>query len=250
MKKKYQVFISSTYKDLKEERAAVTQCLLQMECIPVGMEQFPASNMSQMEYIKTMIDDCDYYVLILAGKYGSTDSDGVGFTEKEYNYAIVNGIPVMSFVIDEAIELAKDKCESKAEKRKKLVAFRNKVCKGKLVRFYSDIGTLQAAVAVSLMRCIKDFPAVGWVRGDSIDVPVDMEAKFEKYMSEHTVSKEDIEALFKKEPSIIEGSQSLVSESANIPLSEKQYSRETISLKGACTIVEETIKRLPNITMD
>lgn len=53
--KKYQVFISSTYKDLIEERAAVTQSLLDMGCIPVGMEQFPASNMSQMEYIKMML---------------------------------------------------------------------------------------------------------------------------------------------------------------------------------------------------
>ena len=85
MKKKYQVFISSTYKDLVDERAAVTQCLLDMGCIPVGMEQFPASNMSQMDYIKMMLDDCDYYVLILAGKYGTIDSDGIGFTEKEYD---------------------------------------------------------------------------------------------------------------------------------------------------------------------
>mgnify|MGYP000509063210 CR=1 FL=1 len=97
MKKKYQVFISSTYEDLKEERAAVTQCLLNNNCIPVGMEQFPASNMSQMEYIKKMLDDCDYYILIIGGRYGSLDDDGIGYTEKEYNYAIQKGIPVMAF---------------------------------------------------------------------------------------------------------------------------------------------------------
>lgn len=48
MQKKYQVFISSTYVDLIEARAAATQCLLDNDCIPVGMEQFPASEMSQM----------------------------------------------------------------------------------------------------------------------------------------------------------------------------------------------------------
>lgn len=85
MNKKYQVFVSSTYKDLKEERLAVTQQLLKMGFIPVGMEQFPASNMSQMEYIKMMLDSCDYYLLILAGKYGTVDTDGIGFTEKEYD---------------------------------------------------------------------------------------------------------------------------------------------------------------------
>lgn len=101
MNKKYQVFVSSTYKDLKEERMAVIRLLLKMGFIPVGMEQFPASNMSQMEYIKMMLDSCDYYLLILAGKYGSVDVDGIGFTEKEYDYAIANGIPVMSILVED-----------------------------------------------------------------------------------------------------------------------------------------------------
>ena len=77
MQKKYQVFISSTYVDLIEARAAATQCLLDNDCIPVGMEQFPASEMSQMEYIKKMLDNCDYYILILGGKYGSLDTDWI-----------------------------------------------------------------------------------------------------------------------------------------------------------------------------
>ena len=90
--KKYQVFVSSTYEDLKEERAAVSQTLLDLGCIPVGMEQFPASGMSQMDYIKKMLETCDYYILILAGRYGSVDlADGIGYTEKEYDYAVANG---------------------------------------------------------------------------------------------------------------------------------------------------------------
>lgn len=165
MKKKYQVFISSTYSDLKEERAAVMQCLLEMNCIPVGMEQFPASNMKQMDYIKMMLDDCDYYILILAGRYGTIDVDGIGFTEKEYVYAIEHNIPVMSFVIEDVSRLISGKCETTDEGRKKLEAFRAKVCKGKLIKKYSDIGSLKAAVAVSLNHCIQDYPAAGWVRG-------------------------------------------------------------------------------------
>ena len=47
MDKKYQVFVSSTYEDLKMERQAVISCLLDMDCIPVGMEQFSASSLSQ-----------------------------------------------------------------------------------------------------------------------------------------------------------------------------------------------------------
>ena len=168
MKKKYQVFISSTYNDLIAERAAATQCLLDNDCIPVGMEQFPASDMSQMDYIKRMLDECDYYILILGGRYGSCDRDGIGFTEKEYDYAIAAGIPVMSFVFDKPENLPSGGCEQTDELREKYNAFRKKVCSGKLVRFHHDIGTLSANIVTSINRCIRDFPAIGWVRGNVV----------------------------------------------------------------------------------
>ena len=40
--KRYQVFVSSTYEDLQEERREVMQALLELDCIPAGMELFPA----------------------------------------------------------------------------------------------------------------------------------------------------------------------------------------------------------------
>ena len=163
MKKKYQVFISSTYEDLKEERAAVTQCLLDNNCIPVGMEQFPASNMSQMEYIEKMLDDCDYYILIIGGRYGSLDDDGVGYTEKEYNYAQQKGIPVMAFVNLHPEKLPNEKCEhANIEKFK---AFRDRVLNAKkLVKGYSDIGDLKANVVTAVNAAIREYPGIGWVR--------------------------------------------------------------------------------------
>ncbi|MFR5068676.1 MAG: hypothetical protein ACLTE2_01705 [Eubacteriales bacterium] len=156
-----------------------------------------------MDYIKMMLDDCDYYVLIpKLSRYGSLGLRWNGFYRKEYDHATEKGIPVMSFVIKDTGQLISDKCEKTDENREKLEAFRAKVCNSKLVKFYTDCGTLQAAVAISLNRCIQDFPAVGWVRGDSVEMPVDIEAKIEKYMQEHTISKEDIQDLFAGETSI------------------------------------------------
>lgn len=165
MKKKYQVFVSSTYKDLMEERHAVMQVLLDNDCIPVGMEQFPASDMSQMAYIEKMLEDCDYYILILAGKYGSVDSDGIGFTEKEYDFAISKGIPVLSFVIKEIGNLPSSKCEETEKQRELLSVFREKVCRNKLVKFYQNSSELKAEVATAINHAKADFPAIGWVRG-------------------------------------------------------------------------------------
>lgn len=169
MNRKYQVFVSSTYEDLIEERAAVFQCLLDCGCIPVGMEQFPASGMSPMEYIEKMLEDCDYYILILAGRYGSLDIDDIGFTEKEYEYAKSIGLPIMSFVIEDAGKLQADRCEDSDKGRALLKAFRNKVRKTSLVKMYKNANDLKAHVAVSLMKCIQDFPAVGWIRATAAD---------------------------------------------------------------------------------
>ncbi|MGY4317566.1 DUF4062 domain-containing protein [Bradyrhizobium sp. JR3.5] len=81
MQKKYQVFISSTFKDLSEERQQTMKSVLDMGHIPSGMEVFPAADVEQFEYIKKIIDECDYYVLIVAARYGSLDDAGMSFTE-------------------------------------------------------------------------------------------------------------------------------------------------------------------------
>ena len=83
MEKRFQVFVSSTFQDLIEERKAVMQALLFLDCIPAGMELFPASDDDQWTLIKSVIDDSDYYLVIIAGRYGSVDVAGVGYTEKE-----------------------------------------------------------------------------------------------------------------------------------------------------------------------
>ena len=57
MDKRYQVFVSSTYADLKEERSKVIQALMEMDCIPAGMELFPAADEEQWAFIQKVIDD-------------------------------------------------------------------------------------------------------------------------------------------------------------------------------------------------
>jgi hypothetical protein len=88
MDKRYQIFISSTFTDLQEERAKVQQAVMELECIPAGMEAFPAIDEEQFEFIKKVIDDCDYYLLVIGGRYGSVSEEaGLSYTEMEYDYA-------------------------------------------------------------------------------------------------------------------------------------------------------------------
>ena len=83
--RRHQVFVSSTYLDLVDERSEVMQALLELECMPAGMELFPAANDTQWNWIKRVIDESDYYIVIVAGRYGSISPDtGLSFTEMEY----------------------------------------------------------------------------------------------------------------------------------------------------------------------
>lgn len=171
MEKKYQVFISSTYEDLRDERQAVINCLLNMNCIPVGMEQFPSSPLSQWDYITKMIDMSDYLILIIAGRYGSIDPDSnIGYTEKEYEYAKMKGIPVLSFLHEDISQLRLEKCGKTDDERELVNKFRERV-RGdkKLVTFYSDANNLQNKVAVAIQAAIKDVPRAGWVKADEVE---------------------------------------------------------------------------------
>ncbi|WP_289198326.1 DUF4062 domain-containing protein [Bacteroides acidifaciens] len=167
MDKRYQVFISSTYSDLKEERGKVMQTVMSLDCIPAGMEFFTAIDSEQLEFIKKIIDDCDYYILIIGGKYGSMTEDGISYTEQEYNYAVSKGIRVLAFLHKNINQLTTDKIELDQNKREKLEAFRDRVKTGRLVQFWSNADELNGKVAVSLTKTIKTYPAVGWVRGNT-----------------------------------------------------------------------------------
>lgn len=166
MDKRYQVFVSSTYSDLKEERGKVMQTIIALDCIPAGMEWFPAIDEEQFEFIKKIIDDCDYYVLIVGGRYGSISEDGISYTEKEYDYAVSKNIPVIAFLHNDIKKLAFDKSETNPECRIKLETFREKVSKGRLVQFWNNADELNGKVAVSLIKTIKMHPSVGWVKAN------------------------------------------------------------------------------------
>jgi hypothetical protein len=111
LEKKYQIFVSSTFRDLIEERQDAIKSILDLGHIPAGMEGFPAIDMEQLKYIKKIIDQCDYYILIVAGRYGSVDADGISYTEKEYKYAVETGKTVLAFVLENPEHLPPDKAD-------------------------------------------------------------------------------------------------------------------------------------------
>lgn len=165
--RRHQVFVSSTFLDLKEERAAVVAALLQMEAFPAGMELFPAADDNAWSLITRVIDSSDYYLLVIGGMYGSVDAaTELSYTEKEYDYAVAQKKPVMAFLHGDPGSIPLEKSEKSEEAREKLEAFRTKVETAKHVRYWKGAENLQGQVALSFSDFRQRYPAVGWIRGD------------------------------------------------------------------------------------
>lgn len=165
MSKKYQIFVSSTYLDLIGEREQIIKACLEMGHIPVGMEMFSAADEEQWRIIQRQIDEIDYYVILIAHRYGSTTNEGISYTEKEYDYAVSKGVPVLGFVIDDTAAWPADRVDNEMSKKNALGHFKKKV-KTRLVNFWKNKDELHAKFSIALMKAIVNNPRSGWIRAE------------------------------------------------------------------------------------
>lgn len=169
MNKKLQVFVSSTYTDLKDERQAAVEAILQAGHIPAGMELFSAGNESQLQTIYKWIDESDVYMLILGGRYGSLEiKSGKSYTQLEYEYALSNGIPVFTIVLSDSFLTSKVnslglKNVMEQDHPDKYKSFKSLVM-SKIVKIVNDTKDIKIGIITSLYSLIDTYPVIGWVK--------------------------------------------------------------------------------------
>jgi Domain of unknown function (DUF4062) len=165
IEKKYQVFVSSTYEDLQRERKRIFTTLAEGGYIAAGMELFPAIDEEQFKYIKGILDESDYCVCVVAGKYGSLAPDGIGYSEKEYDYAVEQHIPVIALIKRDIRTLSPNKLEVDPRKFELLDEFRKRLSSGRLAKFWDEESDLCLQMVGSLAVTAKKYPRDGWIRG-------------------------------------------------------------------------------------
>ena len=168
--RRYQMFISSTYKDLIKERDAVIMAILKNYHFPIGMEMFHADDQEQWVQIANTIDMSDFYILIMGNCCGTLiENDEISYTEKEYNYARSKGIPVLAFIIDPHAPTIH--FEENAKQRKAYKKFRSKV--EKLPRtLWKNKDDLALSVITTLHAKIKENKRNGWIPYNPSSLPM------------------------------------------------------------------------------
>nr|VFJ76452.1 MAG: protein of unknown function (DUF4062) [Candidatus Kentron sp. FW] len=191
---KYQIFVSSTYEDLKPERDQVIKAILEMGHIPVGMEMFSAGDEQQWDVIKKQIDQSDYYVVLIAHRYGSMDGT-ISYTEKEYDYALSQGLPTLGFILDEdVVDWPEEWKENNNDIHKRLEAFRSKVS-NKMVDFWKNADDLYGKCAIALMKAFSTHPREGWVRASSSAHVTEMTEEIMRLSRENGKLRTDLEQI-------------------------------------------------------
>ncbi|UVL20539.1 DUF4062 domain-containing protein [Pseudomonas sp. B21-023] len=212
MRKKLQVFISSTYTDLIEERQAAVSAVLKAGHIPAGMELFTAGDKSQMDTITAWIDESDVYMLILGGRYGSVEeSTNLSYTELEFDYAVSQNKPMFSVVIKEtALDAKVMACGPDFMERKnpkELELFRAKVL-SKVSSFYEDPKDIKLSVYESMSDFSNKRELKGWISGGEVIDTQPLLSEITNISSENESLRERIKELemqLSKERSIEKG---------------------------------------------
>ncbi len=190
MQKKLQVFISSTFTDMREERQAAVEAILQAGHIPAGMELFAAGSESQLVTIKQWIDDSDVFMLLLGGRYGMIEpKSGKSYIETEYRYA-AKSKPFFAVCIEDVF--LKEKVQARGvefmemehpDLRKTFV----ELVKSKTCTFYNNLDQLKLQVYHSLSIHARDGTIQGWVRSGDVVSPKPLLDQIERLQGENSL---------------------------------------------------------------
>lgn len=100
------IYLSSTFEDLREHRAAVQTALMRMGHDVIGMEHYVAEGSTPLERCLADVRSADAYLLIVGWRYGYVPMDQTvnperrSITELEYQEAVSTRKTILAFLLD------------------------------------------------------------------------------------------------------------------------------------------------------
>jgi Domain of unknown function (DUF4062) len=210
IEKRLQVFVSSTYLDLKDERQAAVKAILESGHIPAGMELFTSGDESQMEVIKQWIKASDVYLLILGGRYGSIEKNsGKSYTHLEYEYASELGKPFFACIMkdDYLEEKIKSSNVNSTDIREqyhpqRLQDFKD-IVMSKMVFQCNSLMGIENSILKKMGELGRRDDLTGWIRSDESADSTLLSTEVARLSKENHDLREEINSMGIQSPSII-----------------------------------------------
>lgn len=160
--KKFNVFISSTFIDLKNYRKVLADEIVFLGHFASGMEDFTACGEDLETYIKKAIDESDYYVIILGQRFGSSipENKDISYTMMEYEYAKSKGMRIIPLIYNGLQVLDGNDLSINGCKFNGFV----ETIKTKTPQYFKDENELIRKFTKALNAEIKNYPQKGWIR--------------------------------------------------------------------------------------
>lgn len=190
--KRYQIFITTSGKEMQPEKMVVSQTLVGMGFFSWGLEQRTAMTTA---FARRQIDDCDYVLLILGSQYGEQSVSGVSYMNLEYIYAATKQKPIIVFMHQDPSAREIYLQEEKLSLRERFHDFRNQLQKEvEQVVEFKTLRELELAVRSYMPQMLERYPAVGWVRPQNMQVLQDEIDSLKNKLAQSTIDKVQVDA--------------------------------------------------------
>lgn len=167
--KRYQVFLITSGDDTRSERLVLSQALMGIGCFSWGLEQrTPLST----TLARRQIDECDYVVVLLGGKYGEQSVTGESYMHLEYKYALTRQKPIIVFMMDNPDSLDFVFKESRPELKQRFHEFSEEL-KQNTHFTYHTARDLDMLVRIQMPKFIEKHPQTGWIQATQLSALIE-----------------------------------------------------------------------------
>ena len=150
------VFVSSTYEDLKNYRAATIEAISRFGWLTIAMESLISQDVRPKDECLALVRQCDVYVGIFAHRYGCIpESDELSITEQEYLCARENGLKCLVFIVDDDYPWRK-KWIDRGSSEGSLLALKKHLISDHICTSFTSPENLAAVVSASLAKYTWD----------------------------------------------------------------------------------------------
>ncbi|WP_459660498.1 DUF4062 domain-containing protein [Acinetobacter calcoaceticus] len=158
---RYQIFISTSGRDMQPERMVLSQTLVGMGFFAWGLEHRTPLTTT---LARRQIDECDYLILLLGSQYGEQSISGVSYLSLEYEYALSQAKPIIVFMHEQPENREIDLQETHPQLKDKFLAFRKKLLhEAEHIFYFKTPRELELAVRLNIPLMVEQHMGQGWV---------------------------------------------------------------------------------------